>query len=245
MAYEFKKLSAVSTINAPSEDAHVLIEENGSVKRVPKNAVDESVISKLAEVTTADSTTDTTNVLIEENGEIKKAPKSAVHGKRELVYEFTPGIDADGNPVTDVEFFAQNIDEDLTWLTNSIEGMDFELELVQYGVYREETNDDSGNTVFNDVVDTNFEITLKTGSAYAGITFTKDKVMNTEGFYGELHGVPVSFSNEYFDTGADITIVNKMQLNMETGGHTQVDIGGDILIEIMTNKSIKIYKITY
>ena len=39
MAYEFTKLSTVETVNVPSSDANVLIEENGIIKKAPKSAV--------------------------------------------------------------------------------------------------------------------------------------------------------------------------------------------------------------
>lgn len=39
MAYEFKKLSDVDTVETPSETANVLIEEDGVIKKAPKTAV--------------------------------------------------------------------------------------------------------------------------------------------------------------------------------------------------------------
>ena len=39
MATEFKKLSEVTTLEEAAETAHVLIEENGEIYRVPKTAV--------------------------------------------------------------------------------------------------------------------------------------------------------------------------------------------------------------
>ena len=39
MATEFKKLSEVTVIEESTDNAHVLIEENGEIYRVPKTAV--------------------------------------------------------------------------------------------------------------------------------------------------------------------------------------------------------------
>ena len=39
MATEFKKLSEVTALEEAAETAHVLIEENGEIYRVPKTAV--------------------------------------------------------------------------------------------------------------------------------------------------------------------------------------------------------------
>ena len=39
MATEFKKLSEVTALEEATETAHVLIEENGEIYRVPKTAV--------------------------------------------------------------------------------------------------------------------------------------------------------------------------------------------------------------
>ena len=38
----------------------------------------------------------------------------------------------DGNPITDVGQFMQNIDDDMTWLTNKMDDCDFEFVLTQY-----------------------------------------------------------------------------------------------------------------
>ncbi len=39
MAYEFKKLSDVEVVEAPTDNANVLIEEDGVIKKAPKTAV--------------------------------------------------------------------------------------------------------------------------------------------------------------------------------------------------------------
>lgn len=76
---EFKKLSAVEAVEAVSDTANVLIEENGVIKKAPKDEVGTDM-KKLSAVETVESVSDTANVLIEENGVIKKAPKTAVGG---------------------------------------------------------------------------------------------------------------------------------------------------------------------
>lgn len=68
---EFKKLSAVEAVAEPTETAHVLIEENGVVKRVPKDEVGGINPSKLTIVETIG---DDAKVLVEDNGVIKRAP---------------------------------------------------------------------------------------------------------------------------------------------------------------------------
>ena len=39
MSYEFKKISEVEVLETVSDEAHVLVEEDGAVKRVPKTEV--------------------------------------------------------------------------------------------------------------------------------------------------------------------------------------------------------------
>lgn len=39
MAYDFKRLGDVDLVDAPAENANVLIEENGIIKKAPKDAV--------------------------------------------------------------------------------------------------------------------------------------------------------------------------------------------------------------
>lgn len=50
MAYEFKKLSAVEAVDAVSDAASVLIEENGVIKRAPKSEVGGIKVASTAEV---------------------------------------------------------------------------------------------------------------------------------------------------------------------------------------------------
>lgn len=50
MAYEFKKLSAVEAVEAVSDAASVLIEENGVIKRAPKDEVGGIKVASTAEV---------------------------------------------------------------------------------------------------------------------------------------------------------------------------------------------------
>jgi hypothetical protein len=135
---EFKKLSAVEMVETVDQAATVLIEKDGVIKRAPKNE-----IGAQADWAEADSSSPAF---------IKNKP---VTGK-ELVYEWTPGVDASGNPVTDVDMFVQNIDEDLSWLTSKMDDSDFEIVITQYGVYN---NGDS------EVVDSTKESTLVCGSA--------------------------------------------------------------------------------
>lgn len=80
---EFKKLSAVEAVEAVSDTASVLIEENGVIKRAPK---DEVGGLKVDELEVVEEPAESANVLIEENGIVKKAPKSAVGGTGGLPY---------------------------------------------------------------------------------------------------------------------------------------------------------------
>jgi hypothetical protein len=50
MAYEFKKLSAVEAVEAASDTANVLIEEDGAIKRVPKGEVGGVKVASAAKV---------------------------------------------------------------------------------------------------------------------------------------------------------------------------------------------------
>lgn len=50
MAYEFKKLSAVEAVETPADTAHVLIEEDGVIKRIPKSKVGGVKVASTAKV---------------------------------------------------------------------------------------------------------------------------------------------------------------------------------------------------
>jgi hypothetical protein len=117
---EFKKLSAVEMVESVDQATTVLIEKDGVIKRALKNE-----IGAQADWTETDSSSPAF---------IKNKP---VTGK-ELIYEWTPGVDASGNPITDVDMFVQNIDEDLSWLASKMDDSDFEIVITQYGVYDNE-----------------------------------------------------------------------------------------------------------
>ena len=74
MSYEFTKLSDVTLVNTPASSANVLIEENGTVKKVPKAEVG----TKLSDATLVGTPASNANVLIEESGVLKKVPKAEI-----------------------------------------------------------------------------------------------------------------------------------------------------------------------
>lgn len=74
MAYEFKRLSDVTAVEAVTEDTNVLIEEDGIVKKVNKSYVGE----KVSDATLVEAATEDANVIIEENGAVKRVHKSQI-----------------------------------------------------------------------------------------------------------------------------------------------------------------------
>ena len=244
------KIAEVATIDSTSNNTNVIIEENGEIKRVSKSAVGEtaeSVISKIAEVPSTTSVTDTTNVLIEEDGEIKKAPKSAVHGKRELVYEFTPGIDADGNPVTDVFAVTENLEGDLSWLTTKSNDYGFEIIATHYCAAG--ADDGEGAPII--LPDTT--MTASFDDNYNYMTFFKNPPLfpiedgTSLVAYSESYHM---YINNYWNcVCARVEIDNGIHVDFESGGPIFTDNGGVFMYEEDNGnnpiKSIKIYKITY
>ena len=74
MAYEFKRLSDVTTVEAVAENTNVLIEEGGIVKKVNKSYVGE----KVSDAALVEAATEDANVIIEENGVVKRVHKSQI-----------------------------------------------------------------------------------------------------------------------------------------------------------------------
>ena len=74
MAYEFKRLSDVTTVEAVAENTNVLIEEDGIVKKVNKSYVGE----KVSDAALVEAATEDANVIIEENGVVKRVHKSQI-----------------------------------------------------------------------------------------------------------------------------------------------------------------------
>ena len=88
---------------------------------------------KLGAVEAVTSVSDTASVLIEEDGVIKRAPKNEVGGgaKKELVYEWNFSADEDVYEV------GENINEDLSWMTQYQEDVSVEIvaEIYAYEYY--------------------------------------------------------------------------------------------------------------
>ena len=74
MSYEFTKLSDVTLVDTPASSANVLIEEGGTVKKVPKAEVG----TKLSDATLVSTPAPNANVLIEESGVLKKVSKAEI-----------------------------------------------------------------------------------------------------------------------------------------------------------------------
>lgn len=250
MAYEFKKLSNVSAVDSVSDNTNVLIEENGTIKKVSKSAVGETaekIISKIAEVPSTTSVTDTTNVLIEENGEIKKAPKSAVHGKRELVYEFTPGIDADGNPVTDVFEVIENLEGDLSWLTTKSNDYGFEIIATHYCAAGADDGESAPIILPDTTMTASFDDNYNYMTFFKNLPFFPIEDGTSLLAYSESYYMDINNYQNY--VSARVEIDNGIHMDFENGGPIFTDNGGVFIYEEDNGnnpiKSIKIYKITY
>ena len=91
MAYEFKKLSDVATVETPADTANVLIEEDGVIKKAPKENIipsdvalktdiPDAAVSAVVAVDTAEEPSETANVLVEDGGTLKRVPVGSVGG---------------------------------------------------------------------------------------------------------------------------------------------------------------------
>ncbi len=213
-------------VASSSNGVNLIINDNGAAKQIAASAVG-------AQADWAETNENSPAF-------IKNKPGSS----KELAYEWTPGIDEDGNPITDVDFFVQNIDDDMTWLTNKMDDCDFEIVLEQYACYEDS---DSGDMI----IDTNIEHTIMFGSGDTGCAyamFVKDNSVNIEMVRANCQGFMPYWSADgiqYQSSGASIAIYNKMQFNMDNNSPIYVTTGGCIMIESYPIKSIKIYKITY
>lgn len=221
----FKSITELP-VTSSSNGVNLIINDNGAAKQIAASAVG-------AQADWAETNENSPAF-------IKNKPGSS----KELVYEWNPGIDEDGNPITDVGQFMQNIDDDMTWLTNKMDDCDFEFVLTQYGSYEDDSE--------NNVVDSNVETTLMFGSANGGgyLAFHKDMNENIEIFQFELSGGSYTNSNRinYNHPLAMAVFYNKMQLDFENGGAIPVTTGGSIICMCGNSnsiKSIKIYKITH
>ena len=221
----FKSITELPVASS-SEGLNLIVNDNGAAKQIAASAVG-------AQADWAETNENSPAF-------IKNKPSSS----KELVYEWTPGIDEDGNPITDIDFFVQNIDDDMTWLTNKMDDCDFEIVLEQYACYYDSNSGDY-------VIDSNVEYTLIFGSGDTGCanaTFVKDSAANVEMVMADCVGSISYYSMdgiEYDSSGAYISIYNKAQYNMDNDSPINVTTGGCIFIESRPIKSIKIYKITH
>jgi hypothetical protein len=143
-----------------ADGLNLIVNDNGSAKQIAASAVGAQADFAVTDENSPAFIKNKPEIAQADWKEANSSSPAFIKNKpvtgKELIYEWTPGVDASGNPITDVNMFVQNIDEDLSWLTSKMDDSDFEIVITQYGVYN---NGDS------EVVDSTKESTLVCGSA--------------------------------------------------------------------------------
>ena len=153
---------------------------------------------------------------------------------RELMYEWN--FEASENPDDCVWELYENVNEDLSWLTDSSAETDWEIEVSQYS-YRYGMEGESYYYIVGDAGYT----TCVNNKNYS--SFHNDTSMGIETWAYCIEGW---FSGmEYWQNNCNITVLNNKHLNFDTGSIDSTQQGGAFMI--YTNggpiKSIKIYKV--
>lgn len=233
-----RDVSTLPVLESSDGTEKVLVNVGGVEKQVSAEVIaPKRDVNALPEVETLSG--DET-VLLNVGGVEKQVSSRLVKNEvRELVYEFTPGVDSDGNPVTDVDEFIQNIDDDLTWLATKCDNVGWEIVVTCYGI--EGSPDGDGPITLPDMT-----ITGATSSIDPYIGYFSDpnfgKNMRT---YLESSGVDANGWYSHVCVGIDI--YSGVQMDMNTGEPIFVENGGVIMIfndDCNPIKSIQIYKIT-
>jgi hypothetical protein len=223
MAFEFKKLSDVEVVAEPLETANVLIEENGVIKRAPKNE-----IGAQADWAETDSSSPAF---------IKNKP---VTGK-ELIYEwnFTPDN-------TTAEIY-ENVDIDLSSLFEDKE-TEFEVIVEQYCLENSYDNE-SGNWSEPEIMEDSISAWNDASWSYmknVPLPFDPEYVVDYISIYSSGYDYNCEIDNHHYfcQSLADIMIINGLNFNFEDGSINNVTNGGAFMVfGDSPFKSIKIYKI--
>lgn len=234
-----RDVSTLPVLESSDGTEKVLVNVGGVEKQVSAEVIaPKRDINALPEVETLSG--DET-VLLNVGGVEKQVSSKLVKNEvRELVYDFTPGVDSDGNPVM-VGEFVQNIDEDLTWLVEKSNDIDWEIVITCYGI--DGTADAEGNpTVLPDMTVTGVISNKNAYNSYYSNFPNFGSMMQTfiETFGFNINGWTNSVE-------CMISIVNGVQMDMDTQEPISVENGGCIMIftENGPIKSIQIYRTTY
>lgn len=101
MAYDFKRLGDVTVVDTVADEANILIEENGVIKKANKSQIGD----KISTAALVESVTEDANVIVEENGVIKKVNKSQI-GMSEVSWDDLTDKPFDSN-VEIIEIFPE------------------------------------------------------------------------------------------------------------------------------------------
>lgn len=227
---EFKKLSAVETVESVSDAATVLIEEDGVIKRAPKDEV--NVQANWVE-------TDSSSPAF-----IKNKPS------KELIYEWNFSAD------DEVYEVFENVDEDLSWLTKYQDDIGFEISVEFYGYdYRWTQEEGDHDYVFYENIYATVNSTeLPHYTRYVNIPFWHDaSFIIKDCLRGWIEGL--NFETDSEATGKTLRILpyggfevyNHMHFDEEAGLPVAVENGGFVGFfsdDDSPLKSVKIYKVT-
>lgn len=233
---EFKKLSAVEMVDTVDQDATVLIEKDGIIKRAPKNEIG-------AQANWAE--TDSSSPAF-----IKNKPS------KELVYEWNFSAD------DEVYEIYENVDEDLSWLTKRQDNISFEI-ICEHYAYQYDWNNESQQhnyIYFENVFATSSSADSPHYTRYTNvpILYSDNQIyVCKEKLHGEIYGLEHSYEYLIDDvTERSFRLEPYLLFDVNNGTHYDLDNdwapinienGGCIMLEAGDSpfKSVKIYKITH
>lgn len=222
---EFKKLSAVEAVNEVADTANVLIEEDGVIKKAPKNE-----IGAQADWAEADPSSPAF---------IKNKPH------KELVHEWNFSAD------DEVYELVENVGDDISWMAYKTEDSDFVIEYITYSTYYDSDTDEK-HIITPYVEQKNI---IRSSNIPYESSFYNIEELNFQQFVAEVYGespyVPntmpnSSIINEHLNYNYWYCYFTN-HCNIIDEALVKVDSGGSLEFYEEHNpiKTVRIYKITY
>lgn len=224
-----------------AEGLKLIVNDNGAAKQIAASAVgaqadfaiadenDPGFIKNKPEVAQADWTeTDETSAAF-----IKNKPH------RELVYEWN--FEASENYDDCVWEIAEDVNDDISWLTTPSSEPSWEIELSQYGYYGWYDEDDN----WHDVIEPDIYSTAIFDAKKHNTTFQNNDAMFTFVCLRPLEDYMNDWNIEYFSSESYVGVYNKVHYDSDWNP-TEIAQGGRINVYADNGgplKSVKIYKV--
>lgn len=182
-------------------------------------------------------------MLLNVDGRAKQAQimsiKSLFAEKRELVYDWNPGIDENGEPITDIYEIDMNVEDDISWITEPTTEVGYEIEIELYCCIYDPDLDD--------VVPIPEVIMKSDMRTFRPTYITNYPLERTSAIHGWFEGDGFVLNGPTNCVSVRVGAANHVNYDSDEGEPVFMENGGNIYLFVDNDnpfKSIRIYRVT-